>query len=132
MKSTKLSLNQIYGLAQELTGNESFKGLLSQPLSLKTKYWLQRLLDTVAPDVKAIDELKNNLIKELGTQEGESYSLSPQSENFPKFVEQFNEMMSQEKEIRHAVFNLEDFDAIESAEHYMVFLQLLNIDEEIS
>lgn len=131
MKKTKLSLNEIYVLSQELSGNENFKGLLSQPLALKVKYWLQRLMYELESEIKTIDQVRNDLIKELGHAKDDTFELSPESENFPKFVSQVNQMMSEEKEINHAIFKLSDFDAIETAEHYGVFLKLIDIDEEV-
>ena len=128
MKSTKLNLSEVYVLAQELVGNEKFKGLLSQPLSLKTKYWLQRLADKLNSGVKTIDEMRNNLIKELGEEENGQVQIKADSPNFPKFQEQFAELMNEEKEISHADFTIEQFENLETAEHYAVFLKLITFE----
>ena len=129
MVSTKLNLGEIYILSQELVGNENFKGLLSQPLSLKTKYWLQRLSDKVNSEVKTIDEMRNNLIKELGEEKDGQISIPAGSPNIEKFSVQFGELMSEEKEISHAEFKIEQFENLETAEHYAVFLKLITFEE---
>jgi hypothetical protein len=129
MKTTKLTLGEIYTLNLELFGNENNKGLLSQPLSLKLKYWLQRLADKLKSEVATIDEIRNGLIKELGTEEDGQVQIKVDSPNFVKFQEQYTELLNEEKEITHAVFTLDQFESLEAAEYYAVFLKL--IDEEL-
>lgn len=129
MKSTKLNLSEVYVLAQELVGNEKFKGLLAQPLSLKTKYWLQRLSDKLNSEVKSIDEARNNLIKELGEEKDGQISIPSDSPNVLIFQQQFAELMNEEKEISHADFTIEQFENLETAEHYAVFLKLITFEE---
>lgn len=126
MKTTKLTLGEIYTLNLELFGNENNKGLLSQPLSLKLKYWLQRLADKLKSEVATIDEIRNGLIKELGTEEDGQVQIKVDSPNFVKFQEQYTELLETEKEITHAIFTLEQFESLEAAEYYAVFLKLID------
>ena len=128
MKTTKLTLGEIYTLNLELFGNENNKGLLSQPLTLKVKYWLQRLADKLKSEVATIDEVRNGLIKELGTEENGKVEVKIDSPNFEVFRKQYTELLETEKEITHAVFTLDQFENLEAAEYYAVFLKL--IDEE--
>jgi len=128
MKQTKLTLGEIYTLNLELFGNENNKGLLSQPLPLKVKYWLQRLADKLKSEVATIDEIRNGLIKELGTEENGQVQIKIDSPNFVKFQEQYVELLDTEKEITHAIFTLDQFENLEAAEYYAIFLKL--IDEE--
>jgi len=129
MKQTKLTLGEIYTLNLELFGNENNKGLLSQPLTLKVKYWLQRLADKLKSEVATIDEVRNGLIKELGEEIDGQVQIKTDSPNFVKFQEQYVELLETEKEISHAVFTLDQFENLEAAEYYAVFLKL--IDEEL-
>jgi hypothetical protein len=126
MKTTKLTLGEIYTLNLELFGNENNKGLLSQPLYLKLKYWLQRLADKLKSEVATIDEIRNGLIKELGIEEDGQVQIKVDSPNFVKFQEQYTELLNEEKEITHAVFTLEQFENLEAAEYYAVFLKLID------
>jgi hypothetical protein len=128
MKQTKLTLGEIYTLNLELFGNENNKGLLSQPLPLKVKYWLQRLADKLKSEVATIDEIRNGLIKELGTEENGKVQIKTDSPNFEIFQKQYVELLDTEKEITHAVFTLDQFENLEAAEYYAIFLKL--IDEE--
>ena len=129
MKQTKLTLGEIYTLNLELFGNENNKGLLSQPLTLKVKYWLQRLADKLKSEVATIDEIRNGLIKELGEEIDGQVQIKTDSPNFVKFQEQYVELLETEKEISHAIFTLDQFENLEAAEYYAVFLKL--IDEEL-
>jgi hypothetical protein len=129
MKNTTLTLGEIYTLNLELFGNENNKGLLSQPLSLKVKYWLQRLADKLKSEVATIDEVRNGLIKELGEEIDGQVQIKNDSPNFVKFQEQYVELLDTEKEITHAIFTLDQFENLEAAEYYAVFLKL--IDEEL-
>jgi len=128
MKQTKLTLGEIYTLNLELFGNENNKGLLAQPLTLKVKYWLQRLADKLKSEVATIDEVRNGLIKELGTEENGQVQIKIDSPNFEVFQKQYTELLDTEKEITHAIFTLDQFENLEAAEYYAVFLKL--IDEE--
>jgi hypothetical protein len=128
MKQTKLTLGEIYTLNLELFGNEKNKGLLSQPLPLKVKYWLQRLADKLKSEVVTIDEIRNGLIKELGTEENGKVEVKIDSPNFEIFKKQYVELLDTEKEITHAIFTLDQFENLEAAEYYAIFLKL--IDEE--
>jgi len=126
MKSTKLTLGEIYTLNLELFGNENNKGLLSQPLPLKVKYWLQRLADKLKSEVATIDEVRNGLIKELGEEIDGQVQIKTDSPNFVKFQEQYVELLDTEKEISHAIFTLDQFENLEAAEYYAVFLKLID------
>jgi len=142
MQTTKLTLSEIYGLESELFGltnpqtNEVLaKGLLSQNLTLKNRYWLSRLGDSIQAEKKAVDTLRDELIKELGTQdENGNFSLQPSIDgqvnpNFIKFQEELSSLLKEEKEISHSVFSLEQFENLETTEHYPVFLKLLSVEK---
>lgn len=140
MQTTKLTLQEIYGLESELFGltnsNQEvlMKGILSQNLSLKNRYWLSRLGESIQSEKKAVDTLREQLIKELGeVDEKGNYSLQPMIEekvnpNFVKFQEELSALLKEEKEITHAVFTLEQFESLETSEHYPVFMKLLTVE----
>lgn len=141
MKTTKLNLNEIYQLSFELNGNETNKGLLQQPLAIKTKYWLQRLSDKIKSEVSTIDAVRNSLITELGVENNGKYEIVPKiadeenpskmidNPNFIEFQKKFSELLTEERDIEHAIFKLEQFEGLSAPEHYAVFLKL--IDEEL-
>ena len=109
MQTTKLTLNEIYGLESELfgltnpqSGEVIIKGLLSQSLTLKNRYWLSRLGESIQEEKKAVDTLRDSLIKELGTEENGNFSLNPMIDekpnpNFIKFQEELSSLLKEEK-----------------------------------
>jgi hypothetical protein len=142
MQTTKLTLTEIYGLESELfgltnpqSGEVLSKGLLLQNLTLKNRYWLSRLGESIQSEKKAIDILRDSLIKELGSEDEKgNFFLSPTIDekpnpNFIKFQEELSSLLKEEKEISHSVFSLEQFENLETTEHYPVFLKLLSVEE---
>lgn len=142
MQTTKLTLNEIYGLESELfgltnpqSGEVIIKGLLSQSLTLKNRYWLSRLGESIQAEKKAVDTLRDSLIKELGTEdENGNFSLQPMIDekpnpNFIKFQEELSSLLNEEKEISHSVFSLDQFENLETTEHYPVFFKLLSVED---
>jgi hypothetical protein len=141
MQTTKLTLGEIYGLEAELfgfsspqTGEVISKGLLSQNLTLKNRYWLSRLGETVQAEKKAVDSLRETLIKELGVEENGNFSLTPTIDNKPNpnfitFQEEITALLKEEKEISHSVFSLDQFENLETTEHYPVFFKLLSVED---
>jgi hypothetical protein len=141
MQTTKLTLGEIYGLESELfglsnhqTGEVISKGLLSQNLTLKNRYWLSRLGETVQAEKKAVDSLRETLIKELGVEENGNFSLTPTIDNKPNpnfitFQEEITALLKEEKEISHSVFSLDQFENLETTEHYPVFFKLLSVED---
>lgn len=144
-QKTTLTLSEIYALEAELnglsntqTGEVLIKGLLNQPLSIKTKYWLTRLRDTVSSEKKSIDDLRNELIKKYGEEDKEGNFSIPMfldkdsKERNPKF-EEFNkeleELLNTEKELEHAIFGIELFDSLETEENYGVFFKLISVED---
>lgn len=126
MKTTKLTLGEIYTLNLELFGNENNNGLLAQPLPLKVKYWLDRLSKILKSEVESIDEIRNGLIKELGEEVDGQVQIKVDSPNFEIFHKQYTELLETEKEITHAIFTLDQFESLEAAEYYAVFLKLID------
>ena len=141
MQTTKLTLGEIYGLEAELfgltnpqTGEVLSKGLLSQNLTLKNRYWLSRLGETIQAEKKAVDSLRETLIKELGVEENGNFSLTPTIDdkpnpNFITFQEEITALLKEEKEISHSVFSLDQFENLETTEHYPVFFKLLSVED---
>ena len=142
---TKLKFSEIYALEGELfgvfnsEGTQLFKGILSQPLNIKSRYWLSRLGETVQAEKQTVEKLRESLIKELGTaDEAGNYSLMPflndetkeVNPNFTKFQEDLTKLLEEEKEITHAVFTLDQFENPETTEHYPTFFKLLSVEED--
>ncbi len=153
MNKVTLKLYEFYNLDAELNGvvNQQngeviSKGLLAEKIKLTTKYWLNDLAKKVADEKKAVEALKEELIKKHGeadengsvsipmyinivtNEEGEIVS----REVNPKYVDfqnDFNALLQEEREIEHKPFKLEDFDNVESDGVYTTFFKLIEVGE---
>ena len=153
MKTTELKLGEILQLEAEVngfvnpqTGEVISKGLISELIKFKTKYWLMQLSEDVVADRNKIEKSREELLKELGdTNEDGSIELKmyineikdeqgeivSQTVN-PKYIEfqeKFNSLLSDTKTITHKDFKLDDFDSVESGSVYPIFFKLISKDE---
>lgn len=153
MNKVTLKLYEFYNLDAELNGvvNQQngeviSKGLLAEKIKLTTKYWLNDLAKKVADEKKAVEALKEELIKKHGeadengsvsipmyinivtNEEGEIVS----REVNPKYVDfqnDFNALLQEEREVEHKPFKLEEFDNVESDGVYTTFFKLIEVGE---
>ena len=90
----KLTNGDIFG------SQEPLKKLVGERLPVKVSYSLAKLVMKLNEQFKVIEEVRNGLIKKYGkTDEKGQTQVEPDGENFPKFVGEFNELMSQEVEM---------------------------------
>jgi hypothetical protein len=135
----KLTLGDILGIQTELkglinqeTGEKIFSGLLSQDLSLVTKFKLSDLSDELSPIVANVDKLREELIKEKGTEVNGAISIERFINDteinpvFIEFQEEYNKLLSEQKEIDVYEFSINEFD-IKTSERYDSFFKLLKI-----
>jgi len=149
MVKTKLKLieisdlsEEIHGLQDRQTGEKVQKGLLDEKLSLVQKYWLTDLGKKTKEVVDEIEPLRNEVISKYGTtgpdggigisaiieeknEEGVVISRKP-NPNWDIFNKEYFELMSQEKEVEHQEFLLNDFSDVKSENRYSIFQTLLN------
>jgi len=84
------------------TASEPLKKLLEVKLPVKSSLALARLANKLQEQLKIIEDVRNGLIRTYGKENLEQKGqlrIDPGDENFPKFVEQFNELMEQEVEV---------------------------------
>ena len=90
----KLTNGDIFG------AQEPLRKLIEQKFPVMVSYKLSKLVMKLNEQFKVIEEVRNGLIKKYGeTDEKGQTSVKPESENFPKFVEEFNELMAEGIEI---------------------------------
>lgn len=126
MKKTKLTLFEIPQLDDEV------KSLLPEKLSLVTKYWLNDLIEKLKVEVKLIEESRNDLIKKYGTEKDGNISIDYKigDEINPKiieFQEELSLLLSEEKDIYHHNFKLEDIKNIETSLNTTIFFKLISV-----
>lgn len=142
MKTKKLKLSDILILETELFGSKNSQtgeiithGLLSQMLTITTRYWLTKLGEIAQNEKETIEKLSSELIRELGTvMENGNYMITSTIENggdvpnpnFIKYNEEMNKLLLEEKEITHFEFTLDLFDKVITTENYPVFYNLID------
>lgn len=143
-ESTKIKFNvaEILTLDAELNGTEKFKGLLSQKMSLATKYQLTKIAKITGEEKETFEKMRMDLIKELGTEKDGQISI-PEIEtikgengepdkvqlhpDYIKFREQLEELFVQEKELEQPNFKIEDFASLETEGNFPAFFKLLGL-----
>jgi hypothetical protein len=145
MEKKSLKLAEYYQLEAELngvtnnqTGEKVLNGLLSQKLTLSTKYWLTDLAKRVKEQTEACEALKNELIKKYGEEKDGQIQISFNVKNEagedvpnPKFLEFQNEyqnLLNEERELEYKELKLSDLGSIETEEVYSMFFSLLKAD----
>jgi hypothetical protein len=155
MEKVTLKLSEFYQLEAELngvvnqsTGEALSKGLLSEKIKLTTKYWLHDLNKKVAAEKEAVEKLKEELIKKYGKEDEEGRISIPLYINevideetkevvsreinpdFVKFQNDFNALLSEERDLEYKSFKLEDFESVETDGVYNTFFKLIKVNEE--
>ena len=145
MKKISLKLHEFYQLEAELngvtntkTGEVIAKGLLNEKIKLTTKYWLSDLVKKVSAEKESIEKLKEELIKKHGTTDKEGNvgiqmyikdDINEVNPDFTKFQNDFNSLLSEDRDLEYKGFKLEDFDNVETDSNYIVFFKLVAINE---
>jgi hypothetical protein len=144
MKKTKLTLaeiitleSEISGLTNQQTGEVALKGLLSENINLVIKYRLSKLVDSISTDKKVVDGLRDELIKKYGEEKDGAIFIAPfldeaktvSNPKFGQFVQEYNTLLAEQKEIEHPVVTLEDIKDVKSEGRYDVFLKLIEAEE---
>jgi hypothetical protein len=144
MTYIKLTLQEIYKLDTELngfvnqeTGEILSLGLLSENLSLPTKYWLTNLAKRTSSEKSIINQLKEDLIVKYGTKDkNDNFEIPVWTDEtktnfnplYIQFQEEFNGLLQEVKEIEYHEFKLEEFNDVKTSDNYIIFYKLIQID----
>lgn len=133
---------ELSGVVNQQTGEKVLEGLLSQKLSLTTKYWLNGLVDTLVAEKKVIDSLRDELIKKYGEADdqgnigistqiptGDKNSdgvdiMQPNPKYF-EFTNEYNTLLNESKEIKVPQIKFSELEKIETEENYNLVLRYL-------
>jgi hypothetical protein len=145
MNKKKLTLGEIIALEAEIngvinqqTGEVILKGLLTENIKLIIKYRLTKLAELLLSDKKTVDEMRNDLIRKYGEEDAgeikiekhldkEKTQINP---NFTQFANEYNTLLTEQKEIEFPDITLEDIKDIKGEGYYGVFLKLITEEEE--
>jgi hypothetical protein len=144
MAHIQLTLNEIYKLDSELngfanqeTGEILSLGLLSENLSLPTKYWLTNLAKKTSSEKSIIDQLRKDLIVKYGTKDkNDNFEITVWIDEtktnfnplYVQFQEEFNDLLQEVKEIEYHEFKLEEFNDVKTSDNYIIFYKLIQVD----
>ena len=144
MAHIQLSLQEIYKLDSELngfvnqeTGEILSLGLLSENLSLPTKYWLTNLAKRTSSEKSIINQLKEDLIVKYGTKDkNDNFEIPVWTDEtktnfnplYIQFQEEFNGLLQEVKEIEYHEFKLEEFNDVKTSDNYTIFYKLIQVD----
>lgn len=127
----KLNLGEIVQLNDELNGRvinqqtgERSKGVLSHKLSIRAKHILSNDLNKkIAEDVKAFEESRLELFKELGEQEGDMWIVKPEKQD--ELFAKIKELESIEKNVEVPKINAGELYNIETEDYFPILLDKL-------
>ena len=74
---------------------EAFGELVNTPLPMKQAYALAKLASKLSEQGKIIEQVRVNLVKLHGHTDGKNITISPGSEGFAKFTEEFGELLDE-------------------------------------
>ena len=141
MEKIKLSVMEMVGLEAELNGlvnqqnGETIaKGLLGEKLNLVTKYRLKKLSEDLAAEKKIIDDLRNDLIKKFGEEDGNGMLSIPmfigeeqkeENPNFAEFRTQYESLLADEKEFDYTPLSIDELKDVSTDERYDLVFRLI-------
>ncbi len=153
MEKITLKIHEIYSLQSELlgsmnrqTGDVIHKGLLNEKLKVSTKYYLDKLSETVQKEIEKIEKLKQELIKEKGQEDenggifipmrvNEEFNEQGELVNFevnPVYLEvqeEINKLMLGECEIEYSPIALDDLK-VETEVNPQILFKLIKEPQE--
>jgi len=97
---------------------EPLQKLIGEKFPVKVSYGLAKLASKLDAQLQVIEKVRQGLIQTYGEKDPDNPTqirVTPQSEKFPKFAEEYGELMSQEVEIVFDVVTLPDTLEVEPA-----------------
>jgi DUF1009 family protein len=127
---------EIGGLQNQQTQEVVLKGLLNYKLQLVTKFKLKMLLNTISVIKKTNDELRDELLKEYGTEQENGMISIPMyvdanaekkeyNPTYIEFVKKMDILLAKEIEVEFEEITLEDLKDLEIEESYPTFMDIL-------
>lgn len=133
MESKKIKIKEALELQVQLAGfknaQASVKGILDEKISIKTKYWLGKVLTEISKEQDSFNKLREELIKKYGEEGDNGFEIKPTVDGKPnkkltKFMEEINTLLEQDIEIKFPSLSIDDFD-FESENNYSFLLSFI-------
>ena len=83
------------------SAREPLQKLVAEKLPVVVAYKIAKLANRLSEQLNVIEQVRQGLVKKYGTADegGAGITIKADSPEFPKFVEEFNELMSQDVEL---------------------------------
>jgi len=97
---------------------EPLEKLIQEKMPVKVSYGLAKLAAKLNDQLQVVEKVRQGLIQTYGEKDPDNpmqIRVDPQSEGFPKFAEEYGELMTQETEIVIEVVTLPDTLEVEPA-----------------
>ncbi len=111
---------------------EAFGRLIeNEDIEVKYKFPIVKLVKKLADDFAAIDEQRNGLVKKYGKEKDGQIRVDEKSENFGKFVVDFNELMQLETEVVFKKVQVPDNIKMKGTDIAVLepFIEVISIDK---
>lgn len=148
MKKLSLSNAEVLQLDQELNGffdqvaRKQINGLLSEPLPIKTKYWLERINSQITARKASIEKLRNEIVEKLGEEidgvkqipltieEGKGKDKKiVQNPKIKEFTEEFGKVLDEVEDLDIPTLTIDDLGTASTEVRLNVFMKLVEEQE---
>lgn len=148
MKKLSLSNAEVLQLDQELNGffdqvaRKQVNGLLSEPLPIKTKYWLERINSQITARKASIEKLRNEIVEKLGEEidgvkqipltieEGKGKDKKiVQNPKIKEFTEEFGKVLDEVEDLDIPTLTIDDLGTASTEVRLNVFMKLVEEQE---
>lgn len=144
MNKLLLTNAEVLQLDVELNGiqsqdeSQAKKGILAEPLPIKTRYWLERINSQVSTIKTSVEKFRNELVDKLGQEidgvkqiplfieKGEEKVMNPKIEEFTK---EFNTILEQEEELNIPSLSIDDLGDLKTDVVLKVLFKVLEDPE---
>lgn len=94
-------------LMEILAAKDVLSSLANTDLPIKVSYALSKLIKILNEEYQDIEKFRTNLVSKYGEPDGENIRVRQESDNFPKFMEEYNDFMNTEIEIKTSKIDID-------------------------
>ena len=109
-----------------LVGNEALKSLVDAPMPSATSFRVAKAVKEVQKVLEVFEESRQALVKKYGkeSKDGE-LSIEPDSKNWKKFIDEYNELVNEEVELNITKIKSENLSKVELSPKDILMLEWL-------
>jgi len=124
---------ELNGFTHPETGEVLVKGFINEKINLVSKYTLSNLSEFLTKEKKKLEDVRNDLINKHGEEKDGNISIETflddeKTQINPKFIEfqnEYNELLSLDKEVSYSPIPVSELDKIDSEANYKLIFKLV-------